>query len=100
LHVSHLISLKVLETMSKSGMYIDETMKNLSQIIDLRVLKPIKRLMKKYSIPVFYVGPYPYRYPWYQKFISHDVPIFDFWDYPTKCMGVLAKYSEYRKRFN
>lgn len=90
----------VMETMSKSGMYFDETMKSLSQIIDLRVLKPIKRLMKKYSIPVFYVGPYPYRYPWYQKFISHDVPIFDFWDYPTKCMGILAKYSEYRKRFN
>lgn len=88
---------EVIDTIEKSGMKIDEKMKSIKVIIDNAVLKPIKRLMKKYSIPVFYAGPFPYKYPWYQKFISYDVPIFELWDHPTKCLAILTLYSEYRK---
>jgi acyl-CoA synthetase (NDP forming) len=87
----------VIETMQKSGMQINDKIMAIKFIIDSAVLKPIKRLMKKYSIPVFYAGPFPYKYAWYQKFISYDVPIFELWDHPTKCLAILTEYSEYRK---
>ncbi|MBD3255866.1 MAG: hypothetical protein GF383_12290 [Candidatus Lokiarchaeota archaeon] len=87
----------VLKTMEESGMEIDDKMKDISNVIDRGVLKPMKRYMKKYSIPVFYIGPYPYRYKWNKKFISHDIPIFDMWDMPTKTLSVLSKYSKYRR---
>lgn len=87
----------ILDIMKKSGMKIDEKMKNVKVLADNAVLKPIKRLMKKYSVPVFYAGPFPYKYPWFQKFISYDVPIFELWDHPTKCLAILTQYSEYRK---
>ncbi|MFW9936214.1 MAG: CoA-binding protein [Candidatus Thorarchaeota archaeon] len=86
---------EVVDTMEKSGMIISEEMKTMNEMIDNVVLRPIKRLMKKYSIPVFYAGPFPYKYPWYQKFISYDVPIFELWDYPTKCLSVLSEYVDY-----
>ncbi|MFX1408175.1 MAG: acetate--CoA ligase family protein [Promethearchaeota archaeon] len=89
---------EVIDTMEKSGMIISEEMKTMNEMIDNAVLRPIKRLMKKYSIPVFYAGPFPYKYPWYQKFISYDVPIFELWDYPTKCLSVLSKYVDYRNK--
>ncbi|MEJ2250769.1 MAG: hypothetical protein P8Y97_14095, partial [Candidatus Lokiarchaeota archaeon] len=87
----------VMKTMESSGMQFDENMKQLGTIIEGAVMKPIKRLMKKYSIPVFYVGPYPYRYPWFQKFLGQEIPIFDFWDQPTKCLKILSKYQEFRE---
>lgn len=87
----------VLKTMENSGMEIDDQMRAIGNVIERAVFKPMKRLMKKYSIPVFYVGPMPYRYEWPQKFISHDIPIFDLWDAPTKCLKILSDYSEYRK---
>lgn len=90
---------EVMDTMEKSGMKIDEKMKNVNVMVDNAVLKPIKRLMKKYSVPVFYAGPFPYKYPWFQKFISYDVPIFELWDHPTKCLSILTKYSDYRLMF-
>ena len=64
------------------------------------IIKPIKRLMKKYSIPVYFCGPFPYKYAWYQNFLSYDIPTFDFWDAPTKCLKILYKYSEYRKQYS
>ncbi|MFX1594012.1 MAG: hypothetical protein ACFFCL_15080, partial [Promethearchaeota archaeon] len=75
-------------------------MKNMKEIFENIVLKSIIRLMKKYSIPVFFAGPYPYRYPWMQKFIEHDIPIFSMWDDITKCLSILCRYAEYRKNLN
>ena len=88
----------VMSTMEKSGMIIDDKMRSINEIIDYAVLKPIKRLMKKYSIPVFYAGPFPYKYAWFQKFISSNVPIFELWDQPSNCLKILSEYSEYRKK--
>ncbi|MHA1461288.1 MAG: hypothetical protein ACTSO8_07375, partial [Promethearchaeota archaeon] len=88
----------VIETIEKSGMVIDENLKNMALMLDRSVLRPIKRLMKKYSIPVYFCGPFPYRFSWFQKFMSYDLPIFDFWDAPPKCLKVLYQYSEYRQK--
>jgi len=87
---------EVLDTMEQSGMVIDEKMKGLNLMIERAVLSPIKRLMKKYSIPVYFAGPFPYKYPWFQKFLSHDVPIFELWDLPTNCLNILCHYAKYR----
>ncbi len=88
----------VIQTIEKSGMKIDEGMKNMKDLILNIVIKPIKRIMKKYSIPVFYAGPFPYRYPIYQKFLSQDLSLFSLWDHPTKCLAMLNRYSEFRKK--
>jgi acyl-CoA synthetase (NDP forming) len=87
---------EVLDTMEQSGMILDEKMKGINMMIERAVLKPIKHLMKKFSIPVFYAGPLPYKYPWFQKFLSHDIPIFELWDLPTKSLKILCKYARYR----
>ena len=87
----------VLETIEKSGMVIDENLKNMALMLDRSVIRPIKRLMKKFSIPVYFCGPFPYRFSWFQKFLSYNFLIFDFWDAPPKCLKVLYKYSEFRK---
>jgi len=89
---------EVIDTMENSGMIFNEGMKSMKNMIDNAVLRPIKRLMRKYSIPVFYAGPFPYKYPWYQKFLSYDIPIFELWDYPTKCLSILSEYVEYRDK--
>ncbi|MFW9828639.1 MAG: CoA-binding protein [Candidatus Thorarchaeota archaeon] len=91
---------EIMDTIEDSGLEIDEKMRNISKIVDRGIFKPITRLMKMYSIPVYYVGPFPYKYSWYQRFISHNIPIFDFFDYPTKCLSILSQYAEYRKKFN
>jgi acyl-CoA synthetase (NDP forming) len=88
----------VMKTMESSGMEFDEHMKQIGDIIEGAVMKPVKRLMQKYSIPIFYVGPYSYKYIWYQKFIKQDLPIFDFWDQPTKCVKVLRKYQGFKEK--
>ena len=88
----------VINTMESSGMKISEDVKMMRHLIDRSVLKPILRLMQKHSIPVFYAGPFPYRYPWFQKFISYDIPIFELWDYTTACLEILAEYSEFRRK--
>ena len=87
----------VIETIERSGMKIDEKMKGMKSMLDRTVLRPIRRLMKKYSVPVYFSGPFPYRFPWFKKFMSYDLPIFDFWDAPPKCLKVLYQYSEFRK---
>ncbi|MHA1476788.1 MAG: acetate--CoA ligase family protein [Promethearchaeota archaeon] len=88
----------VIETIEKSGMVIDENLKDMAHMLDRSVLRPIKRLMKKFSIPVYFCGPFPYRFSWFQKFMSYDLPTFDFWDAPPKCLKVLYQYSEFRKK--
>ncbi|MBY8987489.1 MAG: CoA-binding protein [Candidatus Lokiarchaeota archaeon] len=88
----------ILEIIEKSGMVIDENLKKMALMLDNSILSPIKKLMKKFSIPVFFSGPFPYRFSWFQKFISQDLPVFDFWDAPPKCLKVLYQYSEYRKK--
>jgi len=90
----------VLKTMEESGMEIDDQMRNIGNVIQRAVFKPMKRLMKKYSIPVFYVGPIPYRSDWIRKFISQNIPIFDLWDAPSQCFKVLSDYSQFRRRVN
>ncbi|MFW9901279.1 MAG: hypothetical protein ACFFDY_08325, partial [Candidatus Thorarchaeota archaeon] len=90
----------IMKIIEKSGMKIDENMNNMKDIFENIVLKSIKRLMKKFSIPVFFAGPYPYRYPWMQKFVEHDIPIFSMWDDITKCLSILCQYSEYRRNLN
>jgi acetyltransferase len=89
---------EVLDVMEKSGMELDEKMKSINLMIENAVLKPIKRLMAKYSVPVFYAGPIPYKYPWFQKFLSKDIPIFELWDLPTKCIKILCDCSDYRRK--
>ncbi|MFX0143538.1 MAG: acetate--CoA ligase family protein [Candidatus Hodarchaeota archaeon] len=89
----------ILNVIEKSGMKIDDNMTNIKEVFENVGLNSIKRLMKKYSIPVFFAGPYPYRYPWMQKFIEHDVPIFSMWDDITKCINILCRYAEYRNKF-
>ena len=88
----------VIETIEKSGMVIDENLKDMAHMLDRSVLRPIKRLMKKFSIPVYFCGPFPYKFSWFQKFMSYDLPTFDFWDAPPKCLKVLYQYSEFRKK--
>lgn len=88
----------VIGIMESSGMEISEDVKMVKHLIDRSVLKPILKLMQKYSIPVFYAGPFPFRFPWFQKFISYDIPIFELWDYTTACLEILAKYSEFRRK--
>jgi acetyltransferase len=90
----------VLKTMEASGMEINDEMRQIGDMIQRAVFKPMKRLMKKYSLPVFYVGPMPYRYEWYQKFLSHEFPIFNFWDQPTKCVKILYDYSLHRNNIS
>jgi len=89
--------IKVIE---ESGQEVDENLKNMGRLIERGAIKPLKRLMKKYSIPVFFSGPFPYRYSCNRKFIEQDIPIFSLWDAPTKCMAVLTKYSEFIGKFS
>ncbi|MFX0028589.1 MAG: acetate--CoA ligase family protein [Candidatus Hermodarchaeota archaeon] len=89
---------EVMEVVESSGGEVDEQMKSIKDVIDIAVIKPIKRLMKKYHIPVFYAGPIPYRSPWMQKFILSNMPTFSLWDQPTKCLSMLTRYAEFRQK--
>jgi len=90
----------IMKVIEKSGMKLDENMKNVKEIFENVVLKSIKRLMKKYHIPIFFAGPYPFHFPWMQKFVEYDIPIFSMWDDVTKCLKVLCDYSEIRRKFS
>jgi len=61
-------------------------------------LKPVQRVVRKTSVPIFYINPMGFYDSWSRTFINTDIPIFDLWDYPVKCMAILAQYSDYRKR--
>jgi len=90
----------IMNIIEKSGMQLEENMKNMKNMFESIVLKPIKRLMEKYSTPVYFAGPYPYRFPWMQKFIEQDIPIFSMWDDITKNLSTLCRYAEYRNKFS
>lgn len=87
---------EVIDVIQKSGFEVDKHMKQFTRAIDRAFLKPSKRLMKKYNMPIFFVGPQPYKKPIYQKMIEMNLPVFDFWDQPTNCLAALVKYSKYR----
>jgi acetyl-CoA synthetase (ADP-forming) len=84
---------EIIELVENSGMKVDDSLKQLKTIIPTTVLKPIKRLMQKYSIPVFYVGPLPYRSLWNKMIIDSEIPLFSMWDQPPKCLAALTNYS-------
>ena len=62
------------------------------------IIKPLTKLINKLKVPLFYLGPQPYEKFINQKFLSWDLPVFDFWDAPTKCLDVLTRYVEFRKK--
>jgi acetyl-CoA synthetase (ADP-forming) len=85
---------EVYRTMEESGVDVSEGAAMLD-VLDRVFLKPLKRICKKLGFPVFLVGPQLYSYQWYQKILEFNMNIFDFWDYPSKCMSILMKYSSY-----
>ena len=87
---------EVIDVIDKAGYLKDETLKEFMGNIDRAFIKPAKRVIKRKNIPIFYVGPQPYTYPINQKFLELDLPVFDFWDLPTKCMSILSQYSKFR----
>jgi acyl-CoA synthetase (NDP forming) len=92
---------EILEVIKRSGGETYESFGDVSNETMAGVyLKPIQRLTQKMSIPIFYIGPQGYDNSWIRKFIDLNLPIFDLWDYPVKAFTVLAKYSEYRKKFS
>ncbi|MFX1488622.1 MAG: hypothetical protein ACFFBI_05705, partial [Promethearchaeota archaeon] len=89
---------EIIEVVEKSGGEIDNQMKQMKNLIEPAIIKPITRLMEKFSIPIFYSGPVPYRSHLMQKLNSSEIPAFSLWDQPTKCLAMLTKYSEYRQK--
>ncbi|TFG21626.1 MAG: CoA-binding protein [Promethearchaeota archaeon] len=87
----------VVDFIEKAGYLKDNTMRQFANSVDRAFMKPAKRLIQRKKIPIFYVGPQPYTFPMYKKFRDLDLPIFDFWDQPTNCMSIFAKYSVYRR---
>ncbi|MFW9867979.1 MAG: acetate--CoA ligase family protein [Candidatus Thorarchaeota archaeon] len=89
---------EIIEVVEKSGGEIDNQMKQMKNLIEPTIIKPITRLMEKFSIPIFYSGPVPYRSHLMQKLNSSGIPTFSLWDQPTKCLAMLTKYSQYRQK--
>ncbi|MHA1728645.1 MAG: CoA-binding protein [Promethearchaeota archaeon] len=89
---------EIIDVLESSGMEVMKEMKEMKNIFIPTVLKPIKKLMKETSIPIFYCGPLPYSDSWNQKFIAQDIPLFSLWDQPPKCLAMLTKYAEYRRK--
>ena len=90
---------EILEVVEKSGFTIDQELKNSVESLTSAFFKPILRLMTNKKVPIYFVGPQPYKYSTYQEYIANDIPIFSMWDHPTKCLKILCEYSEYRKKF-
>ncbi len=88
------------DIIEKSGMKLDDMMKKRDELYENIISKSVKRFMRKYSKPLFFAGPFPYRYRWMQKFVEDDIPIFSMWDDITKCLSILYRYAEYRKNSN
>ena len=89
---------EVLDVIKKSGGKSYDEFKISNENMKGLYLKPTQRLVRKKSVPVFYIGPQGYSNPWVREFIKSDIPVFDLWDMPVKCFSVLAKYSEYLKK--
>ncbi|MFX1257558.1 MAG: CoA-binding protein [Promethearchaeota archaeon] len=91
---------EIFELMENSGYPVDSKIKDSMGLFFNIAIRPLQKLVRKKSIPLFYSGPQLYNYPLYREFLSNDIPMFDFWDQPTKCMAMLVKYSEYRRKFS
>jgi len=92
---------EILDAIKKSGgesheyEYFDQVNNEMMKSI---YLKPIQKLVKKKSIPVFYIGPQRYHNSWVREFIKSNIPIYDLWDMPIKTFAILAKYSKFRRK--
>lgn len=91
---------EIINIIEKSGISVDNLIKNFSNIFYSGFLKPLIRLTRKNSIPMFFCGPQLYSYALYQEFLKRDIPIFELWDEAPKCMSILVKYSEYLNKKN
>ncbi|MFX1315051.1 MAG: CoA-binding protein [Promethearchaeota archaeon] len=91
---------EVIKIAKESGSSVNKLHQNFSKVFYSSFLKPLIRLTRKKSIPMFFCGPQLYSYPLYKEFINFDIPIFELWDEAPKCMSILVKYSEYRDRFS
>ncbi len=89
---------EILDVIKRSGGKSYEEFEITNEAMVGVYLKPIQRLVKKKSIPIFYIGPQGYDNPWIREFIKNDIPIFDLWDNPVKCFSVLAKYAEFLQK--
>ena len=88
------------DIVEQAGGSVDEMMKSVVKSFYTNLTKPIHRLVRKYSVPIFYSGPQFYSYPGYREFIERDIPIFELWDGPTKCLAMLVAYSDYRRKLS
>ena len=91
---------EVVELMVDSGYELDEKFKMFASTAETAYIKPTKRLIKKSKIPIFYMGPMPFGHSVYKTFFRFDVPIFETWDEPTKCLSALTRYSNYREKMS
>ncbi|MHA1660828.1 MAG: CoA-binding protein [Promethearchaeota archaeon] len=91
---------EIFDVIEKSGSPIDEKIRNFVKSFYVALIKPLQRLVRKLSVPIFYSGPQTYSHKGYREFLKHDVPIFELWDAPPKCMSMLVKYSKYRRKFS
>ncbi len=91
---------EVVELMVGTGYELDEKFKLFASTAETAYIKPTKRLIKKSKIPIFYIGPMPFGHSVYKTFFRFDVPIFETWDEPTKCMSVLTQYYNFRAKMS
>lgn len=91
---------EIMEVVEKSGASVDENMKNFSKIFYPTFIKPLLRICTKNSIPMFYSGPQNFSYNIYREFLKYDIPIFELWDAPPKCMKLLVEYSHFRDKYS
>ncbi len=87
---------EIFDIIEKSGGEVDKDMKSFSKIFYPGFLKPLLKLSIKNSIPMLYSGPLLYSYNMYREFLEHDIPLFELWDTPPKCLSMLIEYSEFR----
>ena len=92
---------EVLNVVKESGGDIPEVFEQMNnEMMRKTYLIPMQKMARKKSVPIFYICPQGYSNDWAREFISSDIPIFDLWDYPIKCFAVLAKYSDFLKKFS
>ncbi len=90
-----------LDVVKKSGGEIPEVFDQMNNEMMIRAyLKPIQKIVRKKSVPIFYICPQGYSNSWVKEFVKENIPIFDLWDYPIKCFNVLDKYAEYRRKIS
>jgi len=91
---------EIFDVMEKYGYPVDEKIKGSMGLFFTMIIQPLQKLVRRKSIPLLYSGPQLYTHPLYKEFLDNDVNIFDFWDQPSKCMAMLVKYAEFRRKFS